>query len=251
VARWPMVNLVHTLLAPLLMLGRGLAGAGGSAGPMPTPRGVVEQAIRNTSPPLPRRVQAAFMSLRQTSPVLVELYPASKPWEDFGADQACEQLAGDLAATLNRQRARGLHRGAWSLIGGAPMRWLLTIGALLWFPFVQPILQTILALATRPSLPRIGGMIVEVLGVDYLLRSAIFLLIYYTVLWLALRWNTQRRVKRLLGRMTRRSGKDDAIDLTSAAAGWMERLLDPIRDAQDRAKDLADRAAKFLPPKTQ
>jgi hypothetical protein len=249
VARWPMVNLVHTLLAPLLMLGRGLAGSAGAAGPMPSARGVVEQAIRSVSPPLSRQVQAVFATLRQTLPVVADLYAGSKPWEDFGADQVVAQLQDGLAATLDRQRerARGLHcgAGAWC---AAPVRWLLTIGALLWFPFVQPILHAVLAISSRPSWPWIGAQIVDVLGVDYLLRSAIFLLIYYTVLWLALRWNTQRRVKRLLRRMAGRGGRDEEIDLSAASARWMERLLAPILETQDRAKALADRAAKFLPP---
>jgi hypothetical protein len=248
VAHWPMVNLVHTLLAPLLMLGRGLAGSAGAAGPMPSTRGVVEQAIHSVSPPLARQVQAVFATLRQTSPAVADLYVGSKPWEDFGADQAIEQLQEELAATLDRQRerARALHCGpaAWC---AAPVRWLLTIGALLWFPFVQPILHAVLAIGSPPSWPWIGAQIVDVLGVDYLLRSAIFLLIYYTVLWLALRWNTQRRVRRLLGRMARRGGSDEEIDLSAAAARWMERLLEPILAAQDRAKALADRAAKLLP----
>jgi hypothetical protein len=247
VARWPLVNLVHTLLAPLLMLGRGLAGAGGSAGPMPTPRGVVELAIRRATPPLSREVQAVFAMLRQTSPAIAELYAASKPWEDLGAAQAIAQLQEELSAALDRQRqrARGLHRGAAAGLA-APFRWLLTIGALLWFPFVQPILHAILAIGYPPSWPWIGAQIVDVLGVDYLLRSTVFLLIYYTVLWLALRWNTQRQVARLLNRMARRGKKDEEIDLSAAATRWMQNLLDPLLTAQDRAKALADRAAKYL-----
>jgi hypothetical protein len=245
VARWPLVNLVHTLLAPLLMLGRGFLGT--ASGLMPSPRGLVEQAMRPVSPPLPRRVQAVFATLRQTSPMLIELYAASKPWEDFGADQACEGLANELAGALDRQRqrARALHGGARSVLA-APLRWLLTIGALVWFPFAQPILQATLGDGFPPSWARLGGLVVQVLGVDYLLRSAIFLLIYYTILWLALRWNTQRKVKRLLGRMRRRGGEEE-IDLSAAASRWMERLLEPIRAAQDRAKALAERAAKFMP----
>jgi hypothetical protein len=121
-------------------------------------------------------------------------------------------------------------------------RWVLTIGALLWFPIVQPVLEIFLTDGWAAITGKAALLIVQLLGAAYLLKSAGFLAIWFLVLWLALRWNTQRRVQRLL-RGWRSAGENDpTLNLASATVSWMDDLLDPIRQARERAETLAKRA---------
>ena len=86
------------------------------------------------------------------------------------------------------------------------------------------------------------------LGTDYLLRSATFLLIYYTVLWLALRWNTQRRVARLMSRWKAADYPDPGVNLAAQAMDWMDELTTPIRAARDRMQTLAQKVDQLKSP---
>jgi len=133
-------------------------------------------------------------------------------------------------------------RSAWV---GAPFRWLLTIGAILWFPFVQPILSQMLA--THLSITRLAtlALLVQVLGVDYLLKSAVFLFFWFLVLWLALRWNTQRTVARLVKKWAATDLAEPAVNLTTQSMQWMDDLLTPIREAEQRVLSLAQRVEEF------
>jgi hypothetical protein len=160
------------------------------------------------------------------------------------ADLAAAELRRTLGATLQRQRdaARAeLIRADWL---GAPLRWLLTIGAVIWFPFAQPILQAVLGSPhasswTVPDWLRLG---VEVLGVNYLLKSAGFLILYFIALWLALRWNTQRKVARAVGRWRAGDLPDSSLSLFAQTLEWLDALITPVRQARDRMESLAKRA---------
>jgi len=72
--------------------------------------------------------------------------------------------------------------------------------------------------------------------------SAGFLAIYFVVLWLALRWNTQRMVARLLARWRAADYPDPALNLATQTLQWIDLLVAPIRQARERMKSLADRA---------
>ena len=255
VARWPLVNLVHTLLAPFFVLIRTMGAK--NAIPLQGAEAMTDFYLKDPAGrsgwSAAQAVQATFAQLRQSQPALSALYRTNKLWEDLPADSAATDLARRLSATVERQRAairqRAAGRGAAAL--AAPVRWLLTIGALLWFPIVQPILQ--LALNSPLDWSGLGwhhwrpllGMIVSVLGTDYLLRSAGFLAIYFAVLWLALRWNTQRKVARMSARWRSSDDPNPQLNLATQALQWVDDLTDPIRHAHDRMGSLAERAASL------
>src|SRR5690606_28007053 len=105
----------------------------------------------------------------------------------------------------------------------APMRWLLTIGALLWFPLVQPILHAFLTTSDLAfgswsefagAWRELAGLVVGILSGEALLKSVSFLALWFLVIWLALRWNTQRRVNRLLARWKSAAYPDRSLNLT-------------------------------------
>jgi hypothetical protein len=89
----------------------------------------------------------------------------------------------------------------------------------------------------------LAGLIVGVLSGESLLRNVTFLIIWFTVIWLALRWNTQRRVARFQARMRSPDERDASLNLTAQAVQWMGELVGPLRRASDQTADLARRAA--------
>jgi hypothetical protein len=129
------------------------------------------------------------------------------------------------------------------------VRWLLTVGAVIWFPIVQPVLERVLLRETVGQSAR-GALllIVQLLGATYLLKSAAFLLIWFGVLWLILRWDTQRRVSRMLSSWHaidgggEGGGEDATLSASAAALAWVDELLDPIRAARQREESLVQRA---------
>jgi hypothetical protein len=242
VARWPLVRLVHTLLSPVFVLLRGATSR--NAAPLQTPEGLVEIVLKESGYSPSELVQTTFAQLRQSRPDLANLYAHNKLWEQMPADLAAAELRRTLGATIQRQRdaARGaLLRRDWL---GAPMRWILTIGALIWFPFAQPILQTILGSphASSWTIPDLLRLVVAVLGVDYLLRSAGFLILYFIALWLALRWNTQRKVAKAAGQWRTGDQPDSSLSLFAQTLQWLDALVTPVRQARDRMESLANRA---------
>ena len=257
VARWPLVNLIHTLLSPLLAVWRSNVGAAARGGRGPRGGEALVEAYLDgaggaggnaNARGVAGLVQATFAQLRQAQPTVATLYRHNHLWEDMPADLAAGELRRTLAATVERQRAVAVQRLAGR--GGvvAPLfRWLLTVGALLWFPFVQPVLQGILAL---PDLGRdmwsdgrkVAALVVGLLSGAALLRNATFLIIWFTLIWLWLRWGTQRRVGRLLSRWKSPDARDEALNLSAQAMRWMAGLLAPIRMVRERTEDVARRA---------
>ncbi len=244
VARWPIVNLVHTLFSPFLVMARGMTSRQAVA-----PRSaesLVDACMRETEEPVSTLLQSAFGQLRRSQPIVGELYAGNKLWESAPADAAAGELSRRLSQTLLHQRAavrqQMAGRGAWA---GLPIRWLLTIGAVLWFPFVQPILSEAMASHRSVSSLAAAALVIEVLGVDYLLKSAIFLSIWFVVLWLVLRWNTQRTVDRLVQRWGSADVADASVNLSAQSMQWMEDLLSPIRNSEERILSLAKRVEQF------
>jgi hypothetical protein len=250
VARWPLVNLVHTLLSPLLAVWRSNvapAGAGLGAG---AAEATVETYLNGCDPAggVARLVQTTFAQLRQSQPLVAQLYRHNRLWEDMPAELAAGELRRTLAASVERQREVAIQRLAGRNGVVAPLvRWLLTIGALLWFPFVQPVLEGMLKLPEiRWDLwtqgRNLAGLVVGVLSGEALLRNVTFLILWFTVIWLALRWNTQQRVNRFLYRMRSTEERDLSLNLSAQAVQWMGGLLGPLRRASEQMNDLSSRA---------
>ena len=249
VARWPLVNLVHTLLAPLLAVWRSNVAPAGPRVAAGGAESTVEAYLSACDPGgLPRLVQTTFAQLRLSQPVVATLYRHNRLWEDMPAELAAGQLRRALARSVEMQRDAALARlsGRSGIV--APLfRWLLTVGALLWFPFVQPVLQGMLAVEERwwdlwshgQDLARLA---VGVLSGEALLKNVTFLIIWFTVIWLALRWNTQRRVGRFLVRLRSPDLRDPSLNLTARAIEWMAQLVAPLRQSSEQTADLARRA---------
>lgn len=222
-SHWPLVNVVHTALLPLIALVQKNVSNGTTA-----------QQVRAPA------VQAAFALLHQSQPAIGQLYRQRRLWEDLPADEAQSDLQTRLAETIERQAAQALDRVArpWALF--APLRWLATIGAVIWFPIVQPILQAMLA-------PTWGGLskefvllAVQLLSAAYLLKSVGFLIIYFAVLWALLRWDTRRRVIRLLGAWAEVDA-EASLSLSAQAMEWLDDLLEPLRRHVETVGKLAEK----------
>jgi hypothetical protein len=242
VARWPVVNLVHTLLQPFFLLIRSAVSR--SAAPMQSADGLVDACVTESGESFSKLVQSTFAQLRQQQPIVAALYGPNRLWESMPAELAAGMLHRTLADAVQRQRVTARQRlavGRGAFL--APLRWIVTIGALLWFPFIQPILATALGDPTMQSWAwrRIAALLIDVLGVNYLLRSATFLILYYATLWLALRWNTQHRVGRLLARWRATDFPDPSVNLATQSLAWMDELIGPIRTARERIQSLANR----------
>lgn len=242
VARWPVVNLVHTLLQPVFLLIRSAVSR--NAVMMQSADSLVDACVKESGESFEILIQTTFAQLRQQQPIVASLYGQNKLWESMPAELAAGTLHRGLADTVQRQRQSARELGASSRgLLLSPIRWLLTIGALLWFPFVQPILAAALGDPDRHvwAWRRMAALVVEVLGVNYLLRSAAFLILFYAALWLALRWNTQRRVTKLVAGWKSSDLPDESINLSSQSLHWLDELSAPIRNARERMESLAQR----------
>jgi GTPase Era involved in 16S rRNA processing len=240
VARWPIVNLVHTVLTPVLAVVRRNVGATRTTS-LPDAEALVDAHLTIGGTPLGAIVASTFAQLQQSQPAVSELYRHRRLWEDMPADIAARQLRTTLSDTIARQRDAIRRR----LTGGralstlfAPVRWLLTIGAVLWFPFVQPIVEKLMTEDLRHSTHDIVLLAVRIFSVNELLSNLTFLSMWYFVLWVILRWDTQRRVARLAGKWT-----SDASDLSLAGQTlrWLDDLLHPIREVRQRTDSLVQR----------
>ena len=98
-----------------------------------------------------------------------------------GGDSAAARLRNDLVETVNRQREIVLSRlSGKSGIISPLFRVLLTIGALVWFPIVQPVLKIFLAGgSTLHSISDAAVMLVTILSAQWLLANAGLLVLWY------------------------------------------------------------------------
>jgi len=237
VARWPIVNIIHTLLAPVTGLWRRNVGAA------PTPEALVDATATINGRSIPATVAATFALLQQSHPMVGPLYRQQRLWEDSAAELAAGDLRESLVGVLERQRSDALQRftlNGWFM---TLVRWLLTIGALLWFPIVQPVLEVMVKNNWMQTIHDATVLAIQVLGAAYLLKSVGFLAIYFLMLWMILRWDTQRRVTKMLTRWRDLDrGQDVMLNPSAAALAWVDELLDPIRSAREREEALVQRA---------
>ncbi len=242
-ARWPLVNLVHTLLAPLLGIYRASAAPGAM-----TSGSLVETHLCRSHPPIASTIQASFATLHRSHPMLADLYRTRKLWEEISADAATAELSRALSGAVAQQRSAALDRLARRGLVFAPIRWLLTLGALLWFPFVQPLLEIFLQQGFSGFTTKTALLIVQILSATYMLHSAGFLLIWFVFLWAYVRWDTSRRVAKLLARHRRADGTSDpSLNLATTTFAWIDDLLDPIREAREESDAIVKRIEDLRP----
>jgi hypothetical protein len=185
-------------------------------------------------------VQATFALLHQSHPSVGTLYGPRRLWEDLPAAEAESELRSRLAETIERQAAQAIDRVARPSIIFAPLRWLATIGAVIWFPIAQPILQAMLAPTWGGFGKEFALLAVQLLSAAYLLKSVSFLLIYFVVLWALLRWDTRRRVNRLLKNWTQVDA-EASLSLPAQGMKWLDDLLMPVRRHVETVGELAER----------
>jgi hypothetical protein len=245
VARWPIVSLVHTVLTPVMAVVRRNVGVTRSAG-LPDAEALVEAHLRPGGTPLATLVRSAFATLQQSNPAVSDLYRGRRLWEDMPADTAAASLRSTLTETVAQHRAavREQLTGHRSPVF-APLRWLLTIGAVVWFPFLQPIAEAVVVdrkfnWSVIQSSHELAVLVVKIFSVNALLQSLTFLGLYFFSIWVVLRWSTQQKINRLVGRW-----KSDTSDqsLTVQTMRWVDGLTGPIHEAREAADEIASRAA--------
>jgi GTPase Era involved in 16S rRNA processing len=233
-SRWPIVNAIDTLLSPMLALvQKNLSDAPNtSADPDAYLDGSVATAVQTT-----------FAQLHQLHPHLGDLYQNQKLWESMHADAAAADLRRRFTDAIENQRQTILQRtsGRFALIF-APLRWLLTIGAILWFPIVQPILSAALQQGTWQISKQTLRAVVDVLSVSSLLQCVTFLLLWFAILWVLLRAGTHRRISRLIEQW---KNSDDDASLPGQTLRWIDELLEPIHQRRQRIDEIVDRAEKL------
>ena len=168
-------------------------------------------------------VQTTFAQLRQSDPAIAPIYTDRRLWDDLAAADA----GGAALAIRQRRRAAAARPGddedrRPSGHRRRPFRLLLTIGEALWFPIVQPVLERLLNGPVRPTLHDIAMLLVPLLGASYLLHSTAFLVIWFVAhIRMFLRWDTQRRVNRLLKRWATADVESElSLTGTCATGGW-------------------------------
>lgn len=240
-SRWPVVNVLDAVLAPVLSLVKSnLSSAPPAAGVS------IDAYLPDGGRAVASLVQGTFAQLYRINPQIASLYQDRRLWDDLPADAAAAGLGARLSATVDAQRNAVVERAAGKYGIIRPLiRWLLTIGAILWFPFVQPVLQVLLADGWTTTIWEAARLAVELLGVTYLLKSAVFLLIWFVALWAILRWDTQRRVDRMLDRWSAIESINDPLSLAGQIMAWVDDLLDPISQRRTRVEALANRAAEL------
>ena len=234
VRAWPLMSILHALLWPILVLIRSNVASSGAAADRASYRQRLADAL-----------QATFAQLHQSQPMINRLYAQRKLWDAPAAQREAARLAFAIEQA-HRRRTRDLAEQAGRTHAiFAPIRWLLTIGALLWFPFGQPILELLLPTGVWPGLWDLAAMAVRVLSVQILLESAVFILLWYFVLWLVIRWQTQRKVER---RLRRGPIASDALQTPhDVTIDWLDDLLQPIRRRIERIELLLERVYRLRP----
>jgi GTPase Era involved in 16S rRNA processing len=240
-ARWPLVRAIDLCAQPIFSLFRSNRGHGND-------RAAVAEAIaRLDADPstLAARADARLQSLLPT-PVDASHPISSNTTEKTSPTNPRALLAAPfqepldrlLARTLDRRRERVVERlgrghGAWLM----PVRWLLTIGAALWFAIVQPLSSAVLT-TLNPSLDL--ATLREVVGLlsgEHLLQGLIFAMLWIVMIWIMLRYNSHRWANALLDRIDH--NLDDADHLDRVVQQWSDLRLEPLSTHADLARHLA------------
>ena len=256
IARWPIVNVFHAFFSTIGAFLR--RNAEPVARPLLSRTGdaLVDQHLASITIPthgktLAESIQTTFALLQQSHPAMSEFYADRKLWESMPASVAAATLRQTLIATVDRQRAAACARldGHGGPLAGAA-RFLLTIGALLWFPFIHPFVRALLVnvhatTQASSSSPGLLMVFVDTFSMTYLLNTLTFFILYFSVLWLALKWDTQRRVTGQFAKWKRLENVDPRLSLTGQTLEWLGDLTSPVRGAKEKMKSIEKRLEAF------
>jgi hypothetical protein len=228
-SHWPIVNVIDATLGPVVSMIR----AGGASAP-----GVVTLSGRG----LTDHIKGVFSDLSQRSSMMLSLYAHQKLWEADAASRAASTLERQTDRAIDAHRAtllRSLAKPSWLTRLIAPF---LTIGVVLWFPIVQPILEIVLAGDAIDMTRATVLKVVQVLGAQYLIQSLGVLVVYFVALWMWLRWLAYRLADRALSRST------DTDHPAASVLAWTQQLLQPIERHVARLTDLQKRIDALATP---
>lgn len=241
-ARWPFITIIQGLAAPIAGMFRRRLPIDQQRS-LEGPELLAQAYLKPNGQDLSQTIQTTFAQLQQAQPMISSLYRNKKLWESRQADLAAADLQRNIAETLTRQRAVITKRVAGrSRFPGNIIRWLLTIGALLWFPIVQPILEAILQPAPAATMRAIALQVVRALSVTFLLKTLTFLILWFVIIWLIVRWDTSRRVDRQLQRWKITDSLDPGLSMPGQTIEWLSRQTQPVTTARERVEDLVKRA---------
>ncbi len=226
---WPLLGLIHVSLAPISVMLRRFAS------PPITTNALVDSHLPASE--LSSVLQTTFAQLESTYSGLSN-HAHGKLWDSMPADESVTELRRQLTQTLDTRRHAAVDLAGRASPWLAPLRWLLTIGALLWFPLAQPILEAFLQ-TDHTVLREFPLTIVRLLSVQHLLESLTFLVAWFLILYLLLRRTVHRRVARLFEHWEK---IDDEMNLSKCTSNWFSNLTAGITAQRKQLEDLIDRA---------
>lgn len=220
---WPIVNVIDAVVGPVIGAFRS--------------RGQPLTATASGELDAARRVRGTFADLVQRDAQLLALYAPNKLWENDPADRAASSLDAQLETAIDAHRRTLLEAAGRPNIFTRLLAPIVTLGAALWFPIIQPVLDLWLTHQVTDFSRKSLILLVKLLGAEYLIRSVGMLAIYFVALWMLLRWMAYRKVDRALRQST------DATHPAATVVAWAGRLLDPLRQHVGKLKSLSDRIA--------
>jgi hypothetical protein len=232
--KWPLVNVVDTLMLPITSLVRANVGAAGVS----TSAALLDQPHRT----LAKQVQGAFAELRWINPASTVDADMPALTDDRSADAAAASLYDRVERALAARRETLVERCApeegWlSRIIKMPVRYGLTIGTLLWFPFAQPVMEVVLSQGGLFSWNQLAT-IVKLLGAGPLLTGLALVVVWVVILWAMLRFGVHRKVRRELARLdTSRSIEPSSV--TGQIELWCDDLVMPWRTQAKKLESLS------------
>ncbi len=236
VRAWPVVGWIDAALAPIVALVRRNLSPAASEG------AALDQLLSDAGQSTAKNVRGTFAQLHTAYPLVAEVYDERRLWESPESEAAAASLRRRLNTALRAQRetiAARLKPTPWL----APLRWLLTVGVILWFVIVQPIVQVVVP-KDQWSWTEILQEAVALLSAQSLLASLGIVVGYLVLLWGFLRMRAYRRV----ARWRRRLGRESSHAESSPAAQtmlWTSELLAPLQARHDELARLATDAAKL------
>ena len=232
---WPIINILDAVASPLFALVRkNLAPASGEMG-------TLDGHLAEDGRSIARNVQATFAQLNNAYPEFGRLYAHRRLWEPPDAENAAADLRRRLQAALDAQRQAVTDRFS-PPVWLAPWRWLLTVGAAVWFILLQPIVDIALDMTVFRWRDLLETA-VDIISAQMLLTNVGFVLIYLLVLWGVLRFSTYRSVAAWRRRMMRSESEHPETSLAAQTVEWMQSLLTPLDRRHAELSDLAARAA--------
>ncbi len=230
VRAWPLVKWIDLAAAPLVALVRQ------NLLPATTEAASLDRHLADAGEQLSSGIAGAFATLRASHPDVVELYRDRHLWEPAEAQAAASDLRRRMTTALDRQRDLIRSRLRPSILL-APIRWLMTVGVIVWFVFIQPLLQVAVP-EEEWSWTELVQEAVLLLNAQTLLAAGGFVLTWLVLLWIAIRLRAYRLVDRQRQRML--ADDDNPESPAGVVVAWTRDLVEPLQTRHDQLATLAE-----------